>query len=78
LDPELQQGVERVVASEADRFLAVRPPSQRWIDTKAEENGWNLICLSAAANMFPAHPHAAAWSDKALEYMMNTLSSRGT
>lgn len=74
LDPELKQGVERVVASEADRFLAVRPPAQRWLDTKAEENGWNMICLSVAANMFPSHPHAATWREKAVEYTMNTLS----
>jgi hypothetical protein len=70
----LHHGVERVVESEADRFLALRPPTQRWLDTKAEENGWNMICLSAAANMFPSHPHAATWREKAIEYMMNTLS----
>ena len=39
LDPELQQGVERVVASEADRFLKVKPPAATPGDTKAEENG---------------------------------------
>ncbi len=74
LDPELQKGVERVVASEADRFLATRPPGGRWNDTKAEENGWTLICISAATNMFPDHPRASAWHEKAIEYMMNTLS----
>jgi hypothetical protein len=74
LEPELQQGVERVIASEADRFLAVKPQSQQRIDTKAEENGWNVICLSAAANMFPSHAHANAWREKSIEYMMNTLS----
>ncbi|HET6453292.1 MAG TPA: hypothetical protein VFI02_02710 [Armatimonadota bacterium] len=74
LDPELQAGVERVVASEADRLLAVKLPTGRWGDTKAEENGWDLTCLSLAANMFPDHPHAAAWNEKAIEYMMNTLS----
>lgn len=75
LDSALQQEVERVIASEADRFLEGRPPGGRWGDTKAEENGWNLICISLAANMFPAHPHTAAWNDKAIEYMMNTLSA---
>ena len=74
LDSELRQGVERVVASEADRFLQSKPPGGRWGDTKAEETGWNMICLAVAANMFPAHPHAAAWNEKAIEYMMNTLS----
>jgi len=74
LDPELREGIERVVTSEADRFLAGKPPTGRWNDTKAEENGWTLICISLAANMFPEHPHAAAWREKAIEYMMNTLS----
>ena len=74
LDPDLRKDVERVVASEADRFLGSKPPGARWFDTKAEENGWTLICLSVAPNMFPSHPHAEAWNEKAIEYMMNTLS----
>ena len=74
LDAGLRQGVERVVAFEADRFLAVKPPSGRWSDTKAEENGWDLTCIAVAATMFPTNAHAAAWDTKAKEYMMNTLS----
>ena len=74
LDPELRQGVERIIASESDRFLGSKPPAGRWGDTKAEENGWNMICLAVAANLCPAHPHAAAWHQKAIEYMVNTLS----
>jgi hypothetical protein len=75
LDTDLRTGVERVVASEADRFLVGHPPTEVWEDTKAEENGWNLICIALARNMFPTHPHAATWQTKALEYMMNTLSA---
>ena len=75
LDPDLRKDVERVIASESDRFLPNKSPTGRWFDTKAEENGWTLICLSAAANMFPSHPHADAWNEKAIEYMMNTLSA---
>ena len=74
LDLELREGVERVLASEADRFLGSKPPTGRWADTKAEENGWNMICLAMAANLCRAHPHAAAWQEKAIEYMINTLS----
>lgn len=74
LDLELQRDIERVVAWEADRFLAIKPPTGRWNDTKAEENGWTLICISLAANMFPSHAHAGEWRQKAIEYMMNTLS----
>jgi hypothetical protein len=74
LDANLRKDVQRVLASESDRFLAGKPPGGRWLDTKAEENGWNLICISLTANMFPDHPHAAAWKNKAIEYMINTLS----
>lgn len=74
LEDDLRSGVERVVAFEADRFLAGRPPSGRWFDTKAEENGWTATCIAAAANMFPSHPHARTWESKAIEYLMNTLS----
>ena len=56
LDADLQAGVERVVASEADRFLNVRPPAGLPGDTKAEENGWNMICLAVAATTFPPIP----------------------
>ncbi len=75
LSPDLRQGVERVMASETDRFLGSKPPFGRWNDTKAEENGWTLICISLAANMFPEHPHAQVWNEKAIEYMMSTLST---
>lgn len=75
LDGELRQGLERVIASESDRFLKDRPPAGLWGDTKAEENGWNLICLAVAANMFTNHSHAEAWETKAVEYMLNTLST---
>ncbi len=75
LDAGLRKDVERVVAYEADRFLAGKPPAGSFNDTKAEENGWNLICIAIAANMFPNNPHVAAWREKATEYMMNTLSA---
>jgi hypothetical protein len=75
LDAGLREELERVIAWEADRFLESKPPSGLWGDTKAEENGWNLICIAIAANLFPGHPHAASWENKALEYMMNTLST---
>jgi hypothetical protein len=75
LDPQLRKDVERVIAFESDRFLNTKPPGGSFNDTKAEENGWNLTCIAMAANMFPNHPHRAAWHQKAIEYMMNTLSA---
>ncbi|MGD0262690.1 MAG: hypothetical protein ABSD29_23235 [Verrucomicrobiota bacterium] len=75
LDTGLRADLERVVAFEADRFLVIKPPTGSFNDTKAEENGWDLVCIVLAHNMFADHPHAAAWRQKALEYMMNTLSA---
>jgi hypothetical protein len=75
LDAGLQKDLERVIGAEADRFLPGKPPGGSFNDTKAEENGWNLICLSLAANMFTNNPHAAAWYEKAQEYAMNTFSA---
>ena len=75
LDVGLRKDLERVVAFEADRFLNQKPPAGTFNDTKAEENGWNLTCLDVAATLLPDHPHAAAWNQKAIEYMMNTLSA---
>lgn len=74
IDSDLRAAVERVVAFEADRSLGSKPPTGRWFDTKAEENGWTATCIVLAANMFASHPHAAAWDEKAIEYLMNTLS----
>ncbi|MCL6519262.1 MAG: hypothetical protein K6T99_05480 [Armatimonadetes bacterium] len=74
LDNELREGIERVISKEADRLLNRTLPTNRWGDTKAEENGWDLTCISIASNMFARHPNASEWSKKAIEYMMNTLS----
>ena len=73
LDPALQQGIQRVVASEDDILSRRQPPNGLWLDTKAEENGWEVPCLVLGELMFPSHPHAAAWHEGALKYMMNTL-----
>jgi len=75
LDDGLRKDFERVVAHEADRFLPIRAPAGSFNDTKAEENGWDLTCIALACNMFPEHPHAATWRKKAIEYMINTLST---
>lgn len=73
LDPALRQGIQRVIAWEDDILTRREPPTGLWLDTKAEENGWEVPCLVLGELMFPAHPHAAAWHDTALKYMMNTL-----
>jgi len=73
LEPALQFGIQRVVASEDDILAKREPPIGLWSDTKAEENGWEVPCLVAGELMFSSHPHAAAWHETALKYMMNTL-----
>jgi hypothetical protein len=75
LDSSLRKDLERVVSSEANRFLKIKPPGGNSSDTKAEENGWNLVCIALAANMFPNHSNATAWNEKSSEYAMNTLSA---
>jgi hypothetical protein len=73
LDPALQQSLERVVASEDDILAKRKPPNGLWLDTKAEENGWEVPPLVLGELMFPDNPRAAAWHETALKYMMNTL-----
>lgn len=73
LDSELQQELERVIAWECDILSHRPPPNGLWLDTKAEENGWEVPCLVMSTLMFPSHPHAADWQQAAYRYMMNVL-----
>src|SRR5215469_5544251 len=73
LDLALQQSIQRLVAAESDILSRRQPPNGLWLDTKAEENGWEIPCLVLAELMFPSHPHAATWHETAVKYMMNTL-----
>jgi hypothetical protein len=76
LDSTLRQDIQRVVAWEDDILVGREPPTGLWLDTKAEENGWQVPALVLGELMFPTHPHAAAWHETALKYMMNTLSTK--
>lgn len=73
LDPDLQQSLERVIAWECDILSHRPPPNNLWLDTKAEENGWEVPPLVMGTLMFPSHPHAHDWQQTAYRYMMNTL-----
>jgi hypothetical protein len=75
VDPGLRQDLKRVMVFETDRFLKINPPTQCYNDTKAEENGWDVSCIALAPAMFPEHLHAPAWREKAIEYLVNTLSA---
>ena len=65
--------MQRVIASEDDILSKRTPPNGLWLDTKAEENGWEVPTLVLGELMFPNNAHAATWHEGALKYMMNTL-----
>jgi hypothetical protein len=77
LDAALQHDIERVMAWESDILAAREPPTSFQLDTKAEENAWEVPCLVLSELMFSQNPHAASWRQAALKYMMNTLSTEG-
>lgn len=78
ISPQTLAAVRRVVADEADRFIAggplAAPPTKLPGDTKAEENAWDLTVPAAALLLMPDSPHAAAWNEAVLRYGFNTLS----
>lgn len=62
--------VARLAADEADRKLADDPPSRPYDssstgDSKAEENAWEAVLLAWASGLYPDHPRAPAWDEKA-------------
>ena len=74
LDDELKLMFARLICHEADRFNTRRPDSGVVADTKAEENAWNSMVITLAACMFPQHPHAALWRERAIVYMINAYA----
>ncbi len=74
LDQETRGRVAKVIIHEADRVSCIKPPGNRVEDTKAEENAFNSVILSLAANMFGGHPRAERWREKANVYLMNVHS----
>lgn len=61
LPDDLRGPLRRVVAHEADRIAATRPPHQVELDTKAEENAWNSQVLSTAVLLLPDDPRRPGW-----------------
>ena len=61
LPDDVRNGVRRVVAHEAGRFVNQTPPHGVKYDTKAEENAWNSRIFSAAVLLMPDDPRRKAW-----------------
>ncbi len=61
LPEDVQAGVRRVVAHEAERIAVGTPPHQIELDTKAEENAWNSRVLSVAQLLLPDDPRRPGW-----------------
>lgn len=74
MDAAMQAEVFAVLAAEAELIASRVPPYKEYINTQAEENGWDSNIVSLASSMFPADPRASSWDLKAKEFMMNTLS----
>ncbi len=61
LPQDVQEGVRRITAHEAERFVNAKPPAQIENDTKAEENAWNSQILSTAVLLMPDDPRRPSW-----------------
>ena len=74
VDNDVRLMVAGMVCHEADRFNERLPDSGVMHDTKAEENAWNSEVIALAACMFPDHPNNALWQERAIVYMVNSLT----
>jgi hypothetical protein len=75
LPDETKVMAARMVIHEADRFNQRPPDDGMKADTKAEENAWNSEIVALAHCMFPEHPRARLWGERAKVYMMNAFST---
>lgn len=73
LPADLQAGVARVVAHEADRIAGMQPPHQIRLDTKAEENAWNSRVLSVSVLLSPSDPRRGRWEDALRKWTMSSF-----
>jgi len=74
LDDDTRLMFARLIAHEADRFNSRPPDSGVWRDTKAEENAWNSMAITLAECMFPHHPNARLWRERAIVYLINSYA----
>jgi hypothetical protein len=77
LDGQTRLLVARIMAHEADRFLAAPAPAQLFDDTQAESNAWTGGGIAVAGCMLKHHPHRERWLEKANEYMISAYATAG-
>ncbi len=73
LPEDVQTGVRKVAAHEADRFVDKAPPHQIQNDTKAEENAWNSQILSVAMLLMPNDTRFAQWEDAFQKWVLSSF-----
>lgn len=74
LDQPIQDRIRAIVAFEADRFIALAPPSGCEVDTKVEENAQDVMILAWAMNSNPEHPNYAEWEKSLKRWTLNVAS----
>ena len=74
LDDDTRLMFARLITHEANRFNSRPPDSGEWSDTKAEENAWNSMVITLAECMFPQHPNAKLWRERAIVYLINSYT----
>ena len=83
LDDVTRSRIYDMTVYEANRFLNYNIPYYKDIsgkviykgDSKSEENAWNSDLLVLATVMFPQHPNAATWHQRALELQLSAYAS---
>jgi hypothetical protein len=69
--------ITNMVEFEANRFINAIPVfanENLYLDTRAEDNGWNAWVLETAAAMMPNHPNYMMWRNKSIEFRMTAVA----
>lgn len=77
LEEEDGEGLKRVIVEEAEHQTSVEVVAGLWGKegrNKPESNIWNGAICARAAMMYPEHPHAGDWMERAHLYLLNGIS----
>ncbi|MBN2292267.1 MAG: hypothetical protein JXM70_07575 [Pirellulales bacterium] len=73
LPADVRNGVRRVVAHEAGRFVDATPPHGMKRDTKAEENAWSSRIFSAAVLLMPNDVRRKVWEEAFVRWAISSF-----